>query len=120
MAMRVIKQPNGKYALFSTVVDHLLVYDATEDEIRVELRAIMMEEVERTIDGKIRAACEDWPPHTRGKPGTGRDRWNADAYTMLAVHPDDPEVVNILLSAGMTPSEIAGWQRDLSESDDDD
>lgn len=33
MGHHVIRQPNGKLALFSTIVDDFLVWDATKDEL---------------------------------------------------------------------------------------
>lgn len=33
MGRQIIKQPNGLYAIWSTVVDHFVLYDATADEI---------------------------------------------------------------------------------------
>lgn len=33
MAYQIIRQPNGKYCIFSTVVDNVTMYNLTEDEI---------------------------------------------------------------------------------------
>lgn len=33
MAHQIIKQPNGKYAVWSTMVDHFILYDATPEDI---------------------------------------------------------------------------------------
>ncbi len=33
MARQIIKQPNGKYCLFSSIIDNVIVYDATKEEI---------------------------------------------------------------------------------------
>lgn len=38
MGRQIIKQPNGKYCIFSSIVDNFTYYDMTEDEI-VELWA---------------------------------------------------------------------------------
>jgi hypothetical protein len=32
MGQRIVKQPNGKYAAFSDIVDHFIAYDATREE----------------------------------------------------------------------------------------
>ena len=58
MSRRVIKQPNGKFACFSSVVDHFIWYDATEEEARAYLRDEYMEEIEARIDEKMRAAID--------------------------------------------------------------
>jgi len=33
MGQQIIKQPNGKYCLFSTIVDNITYYDLTQEEI---------------------------------------------------------------------------------------
>ena len=33
MGHQIIKQPNGRYSVFSTVTDDIIVYDATKDEL---------------------------------------------------------------------------------------
>ena len=33
MGQQIIKQPNGKYCLFSSVVDNVTYYDMTKEEI---------------------------------------------------------------------------------------
>lgn len=34
MSWQIIKQPNKKYCVYSTVVDHFVVVDATEEELK--------------------------------------------------------------------------------------
>jgi len=118
MPRRIIRQPNGKFACFSSVVDHFIWYDATEEEARAYLRDEYMEEIEARIDETMRAAIEDWPPHTRGVSGSGRDRWDHDAHTAMMAHPDDAELIIILRECGMTDDEIAQL-RGQAENDDD-
>ena len=119
MSRRVIKQPNGKFACFSSVVDHFIWYDATAEEARAYLRGEYMEEIEARIDEKMRAAIEDWPPYKRGVSGSGRDRWDHDAYTALMVHPDDTELTGILRECGMTDDEIAALRVQIEAERDD-
>lgn len=33
MGRQIIKQPNGKYCVFSSIVDNIIMYDATEQDI---------------------------------------------------------------------------------------
>jgi hypothetical protein len=54
MARKIIKQPNGKYCIFSTIVDHFIAYNMTKEEIialRVaEAQTKITEEVVREIN----------------------------------------------------------------------
>jgi len=33
MGKQIIKQPNGKFALWSTIIDHFICYDCTEEDL---------------------------------------------------------------------------------------
>lgn len=46
MGQHIVKQPNGKYAIFSSNVDHFIAYDATPEEIRELRRAESIKEAE--------------------------------------------------------------------------
>lgn len=55
MGHQIIRQPNGKWAVFSSVVDDFVLLDATRDDI-VEMRVQdARETIEREIDQKIAA-----------------------------------------------------------------
>jgi hypothetical protein len=112
MARAVIKQPNGKFAIFSSIVDHFIVFDATEDEIRQFLLEAALDDLREGIEEKLKAAREDWPPFTRGTPGSGRDRWDDAAWKALLVHsPHDEQLREMFRDAGMTEEEVALWER---------
>jgi len=45
MAHQIIKQPNGRFCIFSTIVDNFIRFDQTEEEIvQYELKNIVEEE----------------------------------------------------------------------------
>lgn len=50
MGRQIIKQPNGKYSVFSTVVDGLIYADMTEEDL---VEAFIAEE-RKTISAKVR------------------------------------------------------------------
>jgi hypothetical protein len=51
MANKLIKQPNGKYAIFSTIVDNFTAYDMTEEEyIEYSLEIINKEYQQKIIN----------------------------------------------------------------------
>lgn len=111
MPQRVVRQPNGKLALFSSVVDHFLYYDCDAEE----LYQIMIEEYDynrRAAMQKLMAGIDDWKPYTFGIKGTGRTRWNDDAFQALIVHgPENADLQKVLQASGMTAEEITEWNR---------
>jgi septation ring formation regulator EzrA len=44
MGWQIIKQPNGKYCIFSSVVDNVIYYDGTREQI---VNAFLEPEIER-------------------------------------------------------------------------
>lgn len=56
MGQRIVKQPNGRYGIFSTVVDTFTVYDATLDELIEHLRNEAAEAAERDARGSVARA----------------------------------------------------------------
>ena len=94
MGRQIVRQPNGKLAGFSSIVDNFVWYDATEDEARALLRKEYEAEIERRIDAKMRAIDEP-------------DAWLDCVSIALLVHRDaDHELVALLLDAGMSEAEI--------------
>lgn len=53
MPRQIIKQPNGLYAIWSTVVDHFLTWDMSVEDV---VKYFVDEEVERLSKG-IRETC---------------------------------------------------------------
>jgi len=51
MANQIVKQPNGKYAIWSTIVDDFTVIDATPEEII----NIWADDARQRIDEKVRS-----------------------------------------------------------------
>jgi hypothetical protein len=47
MARQIIKQPNGKYAEYSTIVNAFIMHDATADQIIQNARQEAADEAER-------------------------------------------------------------------------
>ena len=54
MGSQIIKQPNGKYAIFSSIVDDIVFYEATEKDI---VKYFVDREVER-ITQHVRETIE--------------------------------------------------------------
>jgi hypothetical protein len=49
MGRQIIKQPNGKYCIFSSVVDNVILYDMTAEEIIEEWTKEAREDIERKV-----------------------------------------------------------------------
>jgi hypothetical protein len=53
MPQYVVVQPNGKYAVFSTVVDKFVYYDADREGVAVALLEDRIEQIKRDIEAGI-------------------------------------------------------------------
>lgn len=49
MGRQIIRQPDGKYAVWSSIVDHFILYDATPGDLIAEFLADEHERVEREV-----------------------------------------------------------------------
>jgi hypothetical protein len=109
MPKRVVLQPNGKLALFSTIVDHFVMYDATPDKMIYDL----MHDYNlgpTTAWEKVDRGVKDLDPWTN-KAGGGRSRWDTDVWTAIVLHgPNDAELLEVMVGGGMKPDEIKHWQ----------
>ena len=79
MSHRLIKQPNGKYAVYSTIVDDLICANMTVDEI-------IENEVKQAVD-QARVAATAWLAGT----APGRRFWRIDEIvrSIRAIHGDE-------------------------------
>lgn len=59
MPRHIYQQPNGKWCVFSTIVDDFLLYDATRDEL---VTFLLKEERKRIHDLLDRTEAGDIPP----------------------------------------------------------
>lgn len=91
MSQHITKQPNGKYAIFSTVVDSFVAYDATREDVFAHFRSLAIESSDRATErGLLRA---DSPHSIQG--------FNDDIDTMRIVHGDaEADKYRTLLSEG--------------------
>lgn len=83
MAWRFVKQPNGKLAVFSDIVDHFTIYHLTE-ELAVDYARMAMGREEAFV--KVRAGIEDHKPWTVGVRGSGLERWADSLHTIEICH----------------------------------
>lgn len=56
MGRIVVKQPNGKYSVWSTVVDNFIIIDATEKEIADSYIEEKVEEIRKDVSRSISKA----------------------------------------------------------------
>lgn len=83
MAWSIVKQPNGKLARFSNVIDDFTHVDMTELEA-VELCREQMSHDD--ANAKVRAGIDDIKYWTKNEKGTGHDRWDDCIATIANVH----------------------------------
>ena len=84
MAWRIVRQPNGKLARFSDIVDDFTEMDMTRAEALDLCRIYNMGIKESRR--KVQAGVEDWKPWTVGVRGDGTDRWEDCLRTITIVH----------------------------------
>ncbi len=79
-----LKQPNGLYAIFSTIVDDFTGMNWSRDEVRAEFVSrggeASADRLLARADGDVECACYD-----EGAP-EGRRRWEGSLDTIKSVH----------------------------------
>ena len=63
MGQQIIRQPDGLYALFSSVVDNYVMFDATPEEIVEYFTELERERIERSVGLKIAALSVGRKPY---------------------------------------------------------
>jgi hypothetical protein len=53
MSHRIIKQPNGKYCIYSTIVDDIIFYNATPNDIKAYYLEIENVRINNDVDNAI-------------------------------------------------------------------
>lgn len=84
MAWRIVKQPNGKLARFSDVVDNFTHVNLNEEqalEVCIE-KGLGIEDAKE----KVLAGVEDWKPWSNMVKGSGHDRWDDCIESIKLVH----------------------------------
>lgn len=108
MPRRVIKQPNGKLAIFSSIVDHIIYYDCNPDEAMEVIMDVDKLHPDYARE-KVKRGIDDLEYYGK-KHGDGRWRWDNDMFHMLCVHGTDSESdLALLADCGMTATEIERW-----------
>lgn len=67
-SIRIFEQGDGRYAVWSTVVETLLLENATEEEVREWYIEKRIEQAERDIEQRLQRAGEPYEPDDG--PGT--------------------------------------------------
>lgn len=91
MGYQIIKQPNGRYAIWSSVVDSFTVVDCTREELIEELVAYARRDIERDVSWRL-ADIE------AGRPAYHQLTLTFDqaVETIRTVHGNDAEVLTLL------------------------
>lgn len=89
MGQQIIKQPNGKYCLFSSVVDNVTYYDMTKEEIVEVWTEKAKKDFEEKVNDIISKLDEGDKPYFQFTLS-----YEEMLQTILEVHSDD-EMQNI-------------------------
>lgn len=102
MGRQIIKQPNGLYAVYSSNVDHFLIYDATPEDIIEDWVREAREDIERGVWSVVQDI------ERGGKPYHQFTRSFDEAVEWTrAVHKDTEDLDEIIRAAN-TPVNTAG------------
>lgn len=87
MSHWIVKQPNGNYAVFSSVVDDFVFIDATREELETFYAEKALQDARTMFDRMLQAADEDQDKYIRkARPGDGLNRWREFLKTIKAHH----------------------------------
>lgn len=86
MPSRFVKQPNGLFAVFSTVVDTFTWVNLTASEA-ITVAIDELDLGRNTAEKKVQAAIDELDPWTY-RPGAPLSRWTAALETVVQVHGD--------------------------------
>tara|TARA_R110002074_G_scaffold55696_4_gene137934 strand:- start:69 stop:359 length:291 start_codon:yes stop_codon:yes gene_type:complete len=89
MGQQIIKQPNGKYCLFSSVVDNVTYYDMTKEEIVEVWTEKAKKDFEEKVNDIVSKLDKDEKPYFQFTLG-----YEEMLQTILEVHSAD-EMQNI-------------------------
>lgn len=92
MGHMIVRQPSGRLAIFSSIVDNFIVVNATEVEIMEEL---LEDTGRRQAAEMIEHGKEDWLPYRRGVKGDGLARWRY-AINLIRMNHGQVGVSNML------------------------
>jgi hypothetical protein len=79
MGNRVVRQPNGKLAIFSTVIDKFTHTNCTHEDVVVALLGEVLAAQLPAIERAVKLAEED----------NDLDRWRGALQTISTIHGDD-------------------------------
>ncbi len=90
----VVKQPNGKYAIWSSIVDHFISYDCTAEEaIAEEVRNSLYSNYPGDL---MHDVCQSWLNlHDNGRAWRWAPTWDEAISTIKELHGEE-EAAKIL------------------------
>jgi hypothetical protein len=91
MSQQIIKQPNGNYALFSSVVDDFIVLDCTPDDVVAEFVKDFRRSAERAIRDKIAALDRGEKPYHQFTMS-----WEQAIRCVREIHGDETESLRMI------------------------
>jgi|SRR6185312_5029900 len=107
-----VKQPNGKYAVFSTIVDNFVAANQTREEAfeywRDEAGVHVAETKITSADIDAECGADDIP---LARTGDGLGRWRACLKTIASAHGME-ELRDMLLEFELSQSQREQWEEE--------
>jgi hypothetical protein len=94
MGHQIVRQPNGFYAVWSTVVDNFILWDATPEEIITEEQVEMHERIAKGVRDRI-AELE------RGEDHYGQRTFEQCIGTIKAIHGANDDMLKTFRKNGL-------------------
>lgn len=111
MAWRIVKQPNGRLARFSDIVDDFTHLDMSEEDALALCREVMPPSA---ATKKVQDAQDDIEPSSHNVKGNGLSRWKDSLQSIAMVH--GIQAVEKLLNEHNFPKDILA--EIMTEEDD--
>ncbi|HEX4334637.1 MAG TPA: hypothetical protein VH062_01920 [Polyangiaceae bacterium] len=81
-----VKQPDGRLARFSSVVDDFVAFDMTAEEAEQLILDELVEVARATAKAAVKRGIDDELPRHHGVYGDGQARWRDALETVESIH----------------------------------
>jgi hypothetical protein len=115
MARRFVRQPDGKLAAFSEVVDDFTMWDADERQA-IDFGISQWDLGPKLAAEKVKAGLEDHEPWKMDVPGSGLSRWN-DCLESIALQHGRERLTQVLTAMGFADYDLTGLDLPSNEEE---
>lgn len=91
MSHQIIKQPNGRYSIWSTVVDHFVFVDGTPEEMIEYYCQKEREGIKRSVNERVKELESGATPY-----GQFTMDWDEAVEEAISCHGEDDNVIRLM------------------------